>query len=95
MAEAKQFSAVIVPHSSDLPPISIFSVDEAAFFEEVGKKMAEVRKGWCLPMVNGAKCDISAPKVVFDVKLPDGTVRTFGGSPAAAFVADGSFSVPQ
>jgi hypothetical protein len=95
MAEAKQFSAVIVPHSSDLPPACINSTDEAAFFEEVGKKMTEMRKGWCFPMINGVRCEISASRVVFDIKLPDGTVRTFGGFPVAAFTADGSFVVPQ
>jgi hypothetical protein len=95
MAEAKQFSAVIVPHSSDVPPACINSTDEAAFFEEVSKRMAEVRKGWCFPMVNGVKCEISASRVVFDVKFPDGTIRTFGSSAAAAFTADGSFVIPQ
>jgi len=95
MAEAKQFSAVIVPHSADAPPACINSTDEAAFFEEVAKRMVETKKGWCFPMVNGVKCEISVARVVFDIKLPDGTVRTFGSSSAVAFAADGSFVVPQ
>lgn len=93
---ASKYHAVIIPDDPEKGgPAALSGNDLDGFLADVNKRLREIKRGWCHIILDGVKCELSEPRVVFKLKMPDGTLRQFGDTTAPSFSPDGSFSVPD
>lgn len=58
---------------------------------EAYKAMMSAGGGWAYFIIGGAKCTVSMPKQVFQLRMPDGTCNELKDSAPPVFEGNGKF----
>ena len=85
----ERFHFLLVPE--DQEPIAMESEDLEQLKVEAYKAMMTANGGWAYFIIGGAKCTVSMPKQVFQLRMPDGTCHELKDSAPPVFESNGKF----
>lgn len=89
---AKTYVCTMVPDNGDGVPEVFEAGSLEALTQTMYQTMIRMGKGWCIPIINGERATISAPKQIFHLKLANGEKIVITDPEGVSFEANGRFS---